>query len=296
LASARKAIRDSAEGYLFASPFIVGFVLWIAYPMLYSVWLVLHDWDLLTPPRFAGLKNVNALLSDQLVGVSLANTAVYSFVGVPLHLTAAFLLALLLNQQLRGQAIYRTAFYLPSITPIVATAVLWSRIFHEQYGLLNDVLGLFGVPAQQWLFQPELAKPALIMVGFWSIGPAMVIFLAGLQNVPPALLEAASIDGAGPLRRFWYVVVPMISPVILFNLVIGIIHSFQVFALALVMTDGGPQNATLFAVLYLYRNAFQYFRMGYASTFAWVLFLIIVGLTLVQFAVARRWVYYEEAR
>lgn len=292
----RLAVREAIDGYVFAAPFLLGFVLWIAYPMGYSVWLVFQNWDLLSSPTFAGLQNLADVAVDERFGTALANTAYYSFVGVPLHLVVAFLLAMALNVELRGRSFFRTAFYLPAITPLVASAVLWARIFNPDYGILNDVVGLVGVPPQKWLFVPELAKPAIILMGVWSVGPQMVIFLAGLQSVPVSLMEAASIDGAGPLRRFTSITLPMMSPVILFNLVVGIINSFQIFAVVLIMTDGGPQNATLMAVLYIYRNAFQYFRMGYAATLAWLLFLIIVGFTALQFWMARRWVYYEEGR
>jgi multiple sugar transport system permease protein len=292
----RLATREALDGYIYASPFILGFLLWIAYPMAYSVWLVFQDWDLLSPPTFAGTKNLEALVADEKVWLALGNTAYYAFVGVPLQLTLAFVLALLLNVPMRGRSFFRTAFYLPAMTPLVAAAVLWARVFNPDYGLLNDFVGLFGVTPQRWLFQPDLAKPAIILMTLWNVGPQMVIFLAGLQNVPPTLLEAASIDGAGRLRRFWHIVIPMMSPVILFNLVVGLINSFQIFAVVLIMTDGGPQNATLMAVLYIYRNAFQYFRMGYAASLAWLLFVIIVGFTALQFYLARRWVHYEEAR
>jgi multiple sugar transport system permease protein len=292
----RLALREAVDGYLFAAPFILGFLLWVAYPMAYSIWLVFQNWDLLSPPTFAGLDNIQAAVADEKVGISLANTAFYAFIGVPLHLTLAFVLALALNVPLRGRACFRTAFYLPSMVPLVAAAVLWSRIFNPDFGILNDFVGLFGIPPQKWLFEPSLAKPALIFVGFWSVGPQMVIFLAGLQNVPTALMEAAQIDGAGPVRRFLNITLPMMSPVVLFNLIIGIISSFQIFALVLIMTDGGPQNATLVAVLYIYRNAFQYFHMGYAAALAWLLFVIIVSFTVLQFWLSKRWVYYEESR
>jgi len=292
----RLQMREWLDGYLYAAPFILGFLFWIAYPMGYSIWLVLHDWDLLTPQRFVGLRNLERMIDDPSVPLALANTAFFALVGVPLHLAFAFLLAMALNVPLRGRSAFRTAFYLPAITPLVASAVLWSRIFHPEFGILNEFIGLFGVPAQKWLFQPELAKPALILMGFWSVGPQMVIFLAGLQNVSPTLLEAASIDGAGPLQRFRHITLAVMSPVILFNLIVGVIGSFQIFAVVLIMTDGGPQNATLMAVLYIYRNAFQFFKMGYAAALAWLLFLIIVAFTALQFWISRRWVYYEEAR
>src|SRR5579883_2784908 len=262
--------------------------------MLYSVWLVFQSWDLLTPPRFVGLNNLHQLLSDPSTGIVLANTAFYTFIGVPLRLMLAFALAMALNVNLRGRDVYRTIFYLPAITPIIATAVVWVRIFHPEFGILNEAIGIVGIPPQKWLFNPVLAKPAFIFMDLWTIGPQFVIFLAGLQSVPVTLLEAANIDGAGAIRRFFSVVVPMVSPVIFFNLVVGIIGSFQVFTTALVMTNGGPQNATLFAVLYIYQHGFQYFHMGYAATFAWLLFLIILVFTVLQFWVGRQWVFYEE--
>jgi len=286
--------REAIDGFLFASPFLLGFLLWIAFPMLYSVWLVFQSWDLLTPPRFVGLNNLHQLLSDPSTGIVLANTAFYTFIGVPLRLMLAFALAMALNVNLRGRDVYRTIFYLPAITPIIATAVVWVRIFHPEFGILNEAIGIVGIPPQKWLFNPVLAKPAFIFMDLWTIGPQFVIFLAGLQSVPVTLLEAANIDGAGAIRRFFSVVVPMVSPVIFFNLVVGIIGSFQVFTTALVMTNGGPQNATLFAVLYIYQNGFQFFRMGYAATLAWLLFLIILTFTIAQFLLGRQWVFYEE--
>jgi multiple sugar transport system permease protein len=286
--------REAVEGVLFAAPFLLGFVLWIAFPMLYSVWLVFQSWDLLTPPTFSGLDNITNLIDDPQVAIMLANSAFYTFIGVPLRLILAFLLAMALNVQLRGRDVYRTIFYLPAITPIIASAVVWLRIFHPEFGILNEVIGVFGIPPQKWLFDPALAKPSFIFMDLWTIGPQFVIFLAGLQSVPETLLEAASIDGAGPIRRFFGIIIPMVSPVIFFNLVVGIIGSFQVFTTALVMTDGGPQNATLFAVLYIYKNGFTYYHMGYAATLAWLLFLIILVFTVVQFFISQRWVFYEE--
>lgn len=288
--------REAMEGRLFALPFVLGFLFWWAYPMGYSIYLVFQDWDLLGEPQFVGLKNVVRLFTDPKVTLSLYNTAFYTFLGVPLHLIIALLLALALNVPLRGIAVYRTIFYLPSVTPAVASAVVWLQIFHPEFGLLNAFLGLFGIPPIKWLFEPTIAKPAFIFMSTWSIGPQIVIFLAGLQSIPQSLYEAAQIDGANRWQRFLFITLPMLSPIIFFNLVIGIIGSFQVFTSAFIMTGGGPQDATLFTVLYLYRNGFEYFRMGYASTIAWMLFWIIVFFTIVQFILARRWVYYEGAR
>jgi multiple sugar transport system permease protein len=233
------------------------------------------------------------MFGDPLFYTSLYNTAFYTLLGVPLYLIAALVMALLLNLPLRGIPIYRTIYFLPSLTPAVANALLWVWIFSPDFGLANHLLGLVGLPAQKWLFDVNLAKPALILMGLWGIGSQMIIFLAGLQGIPQSLYEAASIDGAGSGRRFWHITLPMLSATIFFNLVIGIIGSFQVFTTVYIATEGGPRNATLFYVLYLWRNGFDYFKMGYASALAWVLFVIVLVLTLIQFGMARRLVYYE---
>ncbi len=285
--------RDLRDGLLFTSPFIFGVLaLWVG-PMIYSLYLVMHKWNMLVPPEFIGLGHVERMFNDPLVGQSLANTAFYTFIGVPLQLLVAFSLAVMLNQRIRGLGIYRTVYYLPSITPAVAFAVVWVQILNSEFGVLNEVLGWFRIGPVKWLFDPNWSKPALIIMSLWLTGFQMVIFLAGLQGVPQELVEAAEIDGATPWRSFINVTIPVISPIIFFNLIIGIIASFQVFTAVFIMTDGGPQNSTLFMVLYLYRNAFEFFRMGYAASLAWVLFLIIMFFTAVQFLFANRWVYYE---
>ena len=284
---------EQRDGWLFASPFLFGFVVFWAGPMLYSLFLVTQDWDMLSAPEFVGLSNIQRMLADPLVAKSLVNTAVYTFVGVPLQLTIALLLALALNQKLRMQSVYRTVFYLPAITPAVAFAVVWMQLFNADFGVFNNILRSIGLPGVNWLFDPKIAKPAFIMMSLWTVGPQMVIFLAGLQGVPVELLEAAEIDGANTWKRFWRVVMPMLSPVVFFNLIIGIIASFQVFNNAFIMTNGGPQNATLFVVLYVYLNAFRFYKMGYAATLSWMLFWIIMVFTFIQFLIARRWVYYE---
>ncbi|MEZ4862181.1 MAG: sugar ABC transporter permease [Caldilineaceae bacterium] len=287
---------EAWEGRLFALPFILGFLIWWLYPLGYSIYLVFHAWDLLSPPEFVGLANLKELFVDEQVGVSLYNSAYYTFIGVPLQLIIALLFALALNAKIRGLALYRTLLYLPAMTPIVASAVVWMQILHPEFGILNHFLGKFGIQPVNWLFAPAAAKPAFILMTLWVVGPQMIIFLAGLQSVPISLYEAAEIDGANGWQQFFYITIPMISSVIFFNLVVGIIASFQVFTTAFVMTQGGPQNATLFAVLYLYRNGFQYFKMGYASAIAWMLFVIIVFFTVVQFRLANRWVYEESAK
>lgn len=285
--------RDFMEGLLFVSPFILGvLLLWIG-PMLYSIYLVTQDWNMITPSEFVGWRNLERLIRDPLMRKSLGNTAYYTFIGVPVQLTVAFALAVLLNQRIRGLPIYRTVYYMPSITPAVASAVVWLQMLSQEYGGLNQVLRSFGVGPISWLFDPVYTKPAFILMSLWGVGPVMVIFLAGLQNVPQVLIEAAEIDGANAWQRFWNVTVPIISPVILFNFIISVIGSFQVFTAAFIMTQGGPQDSTLFMVLYIYRNAFEYFKMGYAATIAWLLFWIIMFFTALQFRFARHWVYYE---
>lgn len=285
--------REILEGYLFAAPFLIGFLLFVAFPMGWSLVLVFQKYNLLSPPAFVGLDNVTRLLADVKVGQSLWNTAYYTLFSVPLQLMLAFFAAVLLNQPLRGRNFYRTALYIPVIVPIVVSAFVWQRAYHPEFGIINEFLSWFGVAPQAWLFQPALAKPAFVFMRIWVFGTQMVIFLAGLQNVPPSLLEAAAIDGAGMLRKFWNVTVPIMTPIIFFNFTVGMIGNFQVFAPALIMTKGGPADATLFMVLYIYRNAFEYSKIGYAATLSWVLFFVIIVLTILQFRLSGRWVYYE---
>jgi multiple sugar transport system permease protein len=257
--------REWLTGYLFAAPFIVGFLLFVAYPMLYSLQLVFYQWDLIGQPRWVGLRNLQRLWSDPKAWQSLYNTAYYTLLAVPLQIVLAFSLALALSRKLRGRNLYRAIFYLPIIVPLVASAVVWQRMFHPDYGLLNTISGWFGLPPRAWLFDPSLAKLAFVLMSLSLIGRQMVIFIAGLATVPPTLHEAASIDGAGPWRRLWSVTVPLMTPLILYNTVLAIINSFQIFIPALLMTQGGPEDATLFAVLYIYRQGFEYFNMGYAA-------------------------------
>ena len=285
--------RDLRDGILFTAPFLLGaLLLWVG-PMLYSLFLLVQDWNLITPPEFVGLKNFQRLAEDPRFSKSLYNTFYYTFFSVPLQLASAFALALLLNQRIRGIGIYRAIFYLPSITPAVAFAVVWIQILNPDSGILNQILGFFGIPRIKWLFDPVFTRPAFVLMSMWLVGAQMVIFLAGLQSVPRELIDAAQIDGANVWQRFRNITVPIISPIFFFNLIIGVIGSFQVFTNAFIMTKGGPQDATLFLILYIYQNAFQFFKMGYAATIAWVLFAIIMIITVVQFRFARTWVYYE---
>jgi multiple sugar transport system permease protein len=286
--------REWVEGYLFASPFIIGFFVFTAFPMLYSIFISLNRWDLLSPPLFVGFQNYTKMFQDPVANLSLYNSAYYTFIAVPIQLVISFSLALALTKPLRFRDLYRAGFYLPIIVPVVASAVVWQRVFHPEFGILNEALGWIGIPAQKWLFEPVLAKPAFIFMSFWMIGRQMVIFIAGLGNIPQSMYEAASIDGAGSFRKLFAITIPMMTPLIFYNMVIAIINSFQTFTPALIMTDGGPQNATLFAVLNIYRQGFQYFNMGYASALAWEFFVIVIGFTIAQFYISRKWVYYEQ--
>ena len=285
--------QEYRDGYLFIAPWLVGFVIFTAGPMVASIVLTFFEWELIVPPRYVGFDNFVKLTQDRYVTIALYNTAYYTFLAVPLHLLTALIAALALNLKIHFVNYYRTVYYLPSVTPAVASALLWTYVYNPQYGLANAVLEFFGIPGQGWIFDPDMAKPSFILMSVWSLGSAMVVFLAGLQGVPQHMYEAAEIDGAGLLGRFRYVTLPMLTPIIFFNLVMGIIGSFQVFTAAYIITNGGPADATLFYVLYLFRNAFQFFKMGYASALAWLLFVIIMAFTLLQLKLANRWVYYE---
>lgn len=285
--------REWLEGYLLAAPFLIGFFAFVAFPMLFSVWLMFQKWDLLSPASFVGLENIKRVLTDELARKALANSAIYTVFAVPFQLVISFSLALALTQPIKLRSLYRAGFYLPIIIPVVATAVVWQRVLHPDYGILNTVLGWFGIAPQPWLLEPALAKPAFILMSFWMIGRQMVIFIAGLGNIPPHLVEAAQIDGASRLQTLRKITIPLMTPLIFYNMIIAIINSFQTFVPSLIMTDGGPENATLFVVLNIYRNGFQFFNMGYASALAWELFVIVIGLTIAQFYVSSRWVHYE---
>lgn len=292
--SARR--REALEGFLCIFPWLLGFILFTAGPMLASVWLSLTDYEILRPISFIGVQNFTKAVNDPLFSKSLWNTAVYTVLYVPLHLITALLAALLLNTKVRGIKTYRVIFYIPSIMPAVATAFLWMWIFNPNYGLANGLLDLVGLPPQKWLFDETLAKPSFVLMALWGLGSAMIVFLAGLQGVDPVLYEAADIDGANTWVKFWRITLPMLTPVLFFNLIIGIIGSFQVFTTAYIATNGGPNNATLFYVLYIYNQGWKFAKMGYASALAWVLFVIVLLLTLVQFKMANRWVYYETGK
>jgi multiple sugar transport system permease protein len=307
-AARRRRRRDNLTGYLFASPWLLGFFGMTLGPMVLSLLFALIKWDGMkfAEIEWVGLGNYFRAFRDPDVGKALTNTAFYSFLSVPLGLSVALGLAMLLNQKLRGIAFFRTIFYMPSVIGGVATVMMWIWVFNPDYGLLNGMLrsgldviadlgfeGARNVELPTWIFSEQWAKPSLILMHLWGSGAAMLIFLAALQNVPDSLYEAADLDGAGRWGKFRHITVPQISPAIFFNLIMGIIGSFQVFAQAYLMTNGGPNKATLFYVLYLYNKAFLDFEIGYASALAWILFVIIMAFTLLILRSSKLWVYYE---
>jgi len=279
---------------VFISPWLLGFLIFTAGPMLISLYLSFCKYDLHSL-TFVGTKNYEVLFTrDPLFFRSLTNTAIYVLFSVPLGLTGSLLLALLLNQKVKGISLFRTAFYLPSLVPAVAASLVWMWIFHPDSGLLNYGLSLLGIKGPAWLMDPKTALGSLIVMSLWGVGGGrMIIFLAGLQGISDELYEAAALDGAKGWASFRHVTLPMLSPTIFFNLILGVIGSFQVFTSAFIMTSGGPDNATLMYVLYLYNNAFRFFKLGKASAMAWVLFVILLVFTVVQFKNAAKWVYYE---
>ena len=284
---------EARDGYLFILPWILGFIIFTAGPMLASLYISFTRWEIVTPSVWVGGAQYVKLFNDDRFWLSLYNTSYYVFIGVPLHLFFALLAALAVNMNLRGIHFFRTAYYVPSLTPVVANSILWVWIFHPEWGLANAFLEWIGLEGLYWLQDPRLAKPALIVMSFWSIGGQMVILLAGLKGIPMELYEAAAIDGANWWSRFWRVTLPLLTPALFFNLIIAIIGAFQVFTQAYIMTEGGPNYSTLFYLLYLFRAAFENFRMGYASAMAWVLFIIVLAFTIVQFMLSDRWVFYE---
>lgn len=286
--------REAIEGMLMAAPWIIGFVLFTAGPMLASIYLGLTKWDILTPPVFVGFRNYIDISKDPLFLKSLGVTFTYTLLAVPLHIVFGLGLAALLNMRVPGTNLFRAIFYLPSILPIVASAVLWSWILNPEFGLLNFALSRIGIPGPGWLTSERWALPAIVIMNLQFLGITMVIMLAGLQRVPPELYEAAQLDGATRWHLARYVTLPMMSSVIFFAIIINVNNSFQTFTQAYVLTNGGPSNATLFYMLYLYNQAFRTFRMGYASALAMILFVIMICFTLLQFRLSRLWVYTEE--
>ncbi|MCC3376315.1 carbohydrate ABC transporter permease [Cohnella sp. REN36] len=281
-------------GIAFALPAIIGFVVFVFGPMVASLVFSLTDWSIGSDFRFVGLDNYRQMTTgDPLFSKSLYVTLYYTIGSVPLCMLAAFLVAMLLNQKVKALPIFRTIYYLPVLVPSIANSMLWLWLFNPDFGLFNSALRSVGLPGSQWIYSETAAIPSLILMSSWGVGNAAVIFLAGLQGVPRHLYEAVEVDGGGALRKFWHVTLPSMTPTIFFNVIMGMIGTLQVFDQAYVMTNGGPNNATLFYIFYLYRKAFAETEMAYASAMAWVLFLLIMALTALVFRSSRFWVYYE---
>jgi multiple sugar transport system permease protein len=286
-------LRKLMRGLLFVSPWLVGFLVFTLVPLVTSVYFSFHRYDLMRPPNFVGLTNyVRMFTKDPRFVNSVYNTVFYVGFSAPLGVISAFLLANLLNTRIVGRSVFRALFFFPSIVPAVVTAMIWRFLLNVQYGAINSTLVGLGLPRIPFLSKPDLAKPSLIMIHMWAQGNQMVIYLASLQDVPRSLYEAATMDGANAWHRFWYVTVPMCTPVILFNLIMSFVWGIQNFVLPWLLTDGGPNLATEFLAIHLYRNAFEWLHMGYASALAWVMFIAIVVLTIVLFKTSARWVYY----
>jgi len=288
----RPAVREAILGYLCISPWVVGFLVFTAGAMVMSLGISTLKTDLMSHMKFVGPDQYVKLFNDDLTYKALLNTAYYSFVTVPLGTVLALTIALFLNQGIRAQGLFRTIYYLPAVVSGVAVAVLWAWIFNPDLGLVNALLANVGIQGPRWLYSETWAMPAFIIMSLWGAGGSMLIFLAGLQSIPTALYEAAKIDGANVWHQFWHVTIPMLTPTIFFSLVMRIIGSWQVFTQAYVMTGGGPNNATLTMVLYIYRKAFEQFHFGYASAIAWLLFLIILIFTMMVFKSSELWVFY----
>ncbi len=292
----KRARAEALEGYLWISPWLVGLLVFTAGPIIASLYLSFTKYKIGDIPQWLGLANYKeALTADTLFWPSLWRTAYYTLFNVLLGVSGSLILAVILDKVVRGRAIYRAIYYLPSLTPAVATAILWGWLLHPQVGLVNDMLRHVGVKGPGWLTSTVWAIPSIILISLWSSigGGRMIIFLAGLQGVPTELYEASDIDGASATNKFWHITLPLISPTLFFNSILAVIGSFGVFTIAYVATDGGPNYATWFYMLHLYYNAFSYFQMGYACALAWILFVIIIALSIVQIKLSNKWVYYE---
>lgn len=294
----RRRWLEAIQGYLFIAPWLFGFLVFTFGPMLASLYYSFTLYNVQTAPRFTGLYNYDyAFNQDPLFWLSVRKTLLWSVMTVPPSIIGALLAAILLNQQLRGMAFYRTFFFLPHLTPVVAAAVLWTWILQPDIGILNTMLDRIGINGPSWLSDIRWSMPALAMIALWTGigGNKMLIFLAGLQGIPESLYEAADIDGASGVQKFFNITLPLISPAMFFNLILGIIASFQVFGMAFVTTKGGPAYSTYFYALHLYQQAFVSFDMGYGSALAWIFFVAVLALTLFQLWLQKRWVYYESA-
>lgn len=289
----RNRKKEIIAGLLFVCPWLIGLLVFISYPVFASLYYSFTDYSVLKPPIFIGFENYIELFQDEIFWVTLQNTFIYAAFALPLGMVTAITLALLLNNKVGGMAFYRTIFFLPSLVPMVSLAVLWLWVFNGEYGVLNSFLQMFGISGPNWLGDPLWSKPALVVMSVWGVGNAVVIYLASLQDVPTQLLESADLDGATSWKKTRHITLPMISPVILFNLIMGIIGTLQVFTVPYVMFPGGaPARSTYFFTMYLYDNAFLFNRMGYASAMGWIMFVIILLLTHIALKLSEKHVHY----
>jgi multiple sugar transport system permease protein len=288
------ALQEELAGWLFASPWILGFVFFVLWPMIWSALMSFTNYDLFNW-RFVGLANYERMIKvDDLVLRSLSVTTRYALMSVPLHVVVGYMLALLLNQKVVGVGIWRTIFYFPSVLSGVAVIILWILVLSPEFGLVNSLLANVGIQGPNWLGDPNWALTSLVIMSLWGVGGSMLIYLAGLQGIPTEMYEAAKVDGANEWQQFWNITIPMTSPVIFFNFVIGLIAALQTFDTAFIATNGGPAWSTYFYMLHLFNTAFLELKMGYASALAWVLFLYILILTLLVFRFGAAWVFYED--
>jgi len=292
----RLARREALNGYAFFSPWLFGFLVFTAGPVLYSLYLSFTSYDTLSAPKWIGIMNYKVLLTqDMTFWKSLYNTLYYVVFSVPLGLIIGVLLAMLMNQKVPGIRFFRTVFYLPSVVSGVAVALLWMWLLDPSFGLINTTLAKFGIQGPGWLTDVDWSKPSLILMSLWGVGGSMIIYLAGLQGIPRDLYEASRVDGAGAVRQFWRITLPLLTPTIFYNLIMGLLGGFQVFLQSFVMTNGGPVDSTLFYALYLYNKAFKSSQMGYASAMAWILLVLTLICTLIVLRTSKKWVYYEGA-
>lgn len=287
--------RKARMGVLFTAPWILGLLIFYMYPLLSSVYYSFTSYSVISKAKFIGLQNYQMLMKDGLFWKSIYNTLYFTVLSVPVNIILGVVFALLLNVKIKGVGIYRTVFFIPTLVPIVAVATVWKWLLDSQNGLVNSMLSVAGMGPVPWLSSEEWSKISLVMIAAWGIGQAIIINLAGLQDISPEYYEAAEVDGANGLQKTLHITVPLLTPVIFYNLVMGIINSLQIFTLPYALTngEGTPVNSLMFYIMYLYNNAFGYMKMGYASAMAWILFLIILILTLAVFKSSKKWVHYQ---
>lgn len=288
--------RQERMGVLFTLPWIIGLLLFYAYPLISSIYYSLTSYSILNPGKFVGLRNYTQLLKDDLFWKSVTNTLQFTLMSVPVNILVGIGIALLLNFKGRSVGVYRTAFFIPTLVPVVATATVWRFLLDSQYGLFNQMLNLIGLSSVPWLTNEAYSKVSLVIIAAWGVGQAVIINLAGLQDISPSYYEAAEVDGANAFQKVRRITLPLLTPVIFYNVIMGVINSLQIFTLPYALTngEGNPVNSLTFYVMHLYSNAFGYMKMGYASAMAWILFAIILVLTMIIFGTSKRWVHYQE--